>query len=70
MQDAQDAIHCDNNNLKAHLLMGQSLCMIAKDTGEITKIATALERMKKGSSKSAQFSQSTVLIPTGQTFRV
>lgn len=47
MKDAQDSVHCDNSNLKAHLLLGQSLCMIAKDSGEINKISTALDRMRK-----------------------
>ena len=46
--DAQKAVEADNNNIKAHLLMGECLCMAAKTKKDVSKIDTAITRMTKG----------------------
>lgn len=48
LEDAQRAIELDTKNIKAHLLMGECLCMQAKREKEYTKIDTAITRMTKG----------------------
>jgi len=49
LEDAQRAIEQDNKNIKAHLLMGECLCMLAMREKEYAKIDTAITRMTKGS---------------------
>ena len=52
LEDSQRAIELDNKNIKAHLLMGECLCMQAKREKEYNKIDTAITRMTKGSLES------------------
>lgn len=47
VEDAQKAVELDIKNIKAHLILGECLCMIAKDTLDVRKIDTALTRMSK-----------------------
>lgn len=47
MEDAQDAIELDESNIKAHLLLGVSLCELARETRDMNKIETSIKRMKK-----------------------
>lgn len=56
LEDAQRAIELDTKNIKAHLLMGECLCMLAKREKEYTKIDTAITRMTKGSPDSPALS--------------
>lgn len=46
-EDAQKCIEIDMTNLKGHLLLGESLCMLAKNAKNISQIDKAIERMKK-----------------------
>jgi hypothetical protein len=47
LDDAQKAVELDGTNLKAHLILGQCLCMIAKQTNDVKRIDTAIVRMSK-----------------------
>ena len=47
MNDAQSAIELDNNNIKAHLLMGICICEEVKSNLNLKRLDTAVKRMKK-----------------------
>ena len=49
IEDSQTAIELDEKNLKAHLLLGQALGMVARNQRDVGKLDTALKRMTKGS---------------------
>lgn len=46
------ALELDDKNIKAHLLAGQNLCMIAKEKNSSEKIDTGIQRILKGKTNS------------------
>lgn len=48
IEDSQIAIELDEKNLRAHLLLGQALGMIARNQKDLQKLDTAIKRMTKG----------------------
>lgn len=52
LSDAQQAVELDQNNLKAHFLIGEALCNLGKSSKDAKKIDTAITRMSKGRQES------------------
>lgn len=51
------ALELDDKNIKAHLLAGQNLCMIAKEKNSSEKIDTGIQRILKGKINSIMWQQ-------------
>lgn len=47
IDDGQRAVENDPKNIKAHLLLGQCICMLYKEKKELKKIESGITRMKK-----------------------
>lgn len=47
LHDAQRALEEDMSNIKAHLLLGTSLCELAKRSGDVQQVETAVVRLRK-----------------------
>ncbi|CAD8084977.1 unnamed protein product [Paramecium sonneborni] len=45
--DATEALELDEKNIKAHMIAGQSICMLAKERQESSKIDTGIQRILK-----------------------
>ncbi|CAD8172703.1 unnamed protein product [Paramecium octaurelia] len=46
-KDATEALELDEKNIKAHMIAGQSICMLAKERQESSKIDTGIQRILK-----------------------
>ena len=47
LDDSQNAIELDENNIKAHFILGISLCELSRETRDSKKLETSIKRMTK-----------------------